>query len=215
MAIATTIVLCATLPPRAGAHPNLSEYVQHDITLTAGAIYADLTVRLTFFGRHAEIQEILLDADGDGHAGLEERQAFRATLLKSASKHVALTADGEPLDLLPLNEPALKAGQGGPEGAPHQRFEITLKFFARLPAGAQGPATLEIHDRLYPAYAALATFKVRAEDSRRLSVQDTGHDLARPAHSNDALILSALLHPPRPTAQSGPRTAQDSEGETP
>lgn len=177
----------------AAAHPSLSEYVQHDVTLEAGAKYLDLTLRLTFFDRHAELQEAFLDRDGDGRFSSAERAAYRSELLKAAEKQLTLDAGGVPLELLPLYDPEITADPPDPAANPPRQFEVRLKFFARLPADTRDGAALAVRDGLFPEFPALAGFHVVGKDARHLTAESDGHNLARPADAKQPLVLDARL----------------------
>ena len=114
------------------AHENLSEFVQHDVTLEAGATYIDLTLRLTFFDHRAEDQQLLLDSDGDGRFSSAERATFRKALLKAVEEQMSLHADGHELNLLPRYDPEIRTD---PESG---RFEIRLHLFTRRPTKVKG-----------------------------------------------------------------------------
>ena len=187
------IVCCALLAPPAEAHPKLSEYVQHDITLEAGSSYIDLTIRLTFFDRHATLQELFLDSDGDGGFSGAERKAFRRELLEAAEEQFSLHAGAAQLELVPLYDPVIKAAAPDESGNIHRRFEVHLTFFARLPRGARNGVALEVRDGLYPNLPALAGFHVAGKDGIRITTDNAGHDLTRPADPKQPLVLGARL----------------------
>lgn len=177
----------------AAAHSNLSEYVQHDITLEAGATYIDLTARLIFFDRHAALQELFLDSDGDGRFSEMELKAFRNDVLREAEARLTLLAGTESLALIPLYAPEIVGAS--PETAPghHRRFEVRLKFFARLPAAPAGELALEVRDGLYPAFPALAGFHVAGKDGIRVVADSGGQALSRPAGAPEPMALTGRL----------------------
>jgi len=187
-------VLCwgsCQLPAR--AHPRLSEFVQHEVSAKAGSTYIDVTVRLTFFDRLSASQEVLLDRDGDGEFGYAELALFRTELLKTVENQITLHVSDQPLELLPLFDPEIKVESPQPKRARNGRFDVVLHFFARLPDGLRDGAPLEIHDGLYPRYAAIAQFHVAGEDGVRLSAVGDGHDLGRQADAAAPLVLRALF----------------------
>lgn len=177
------------------AHPRLSEYVQHDITLEAGGTYVDVDVRLTFFDLHALDQEAALDADGDGRYSAAEREAYGAAVLSAAESQLGLYLGDEELPLIALYEPEIRvhAPETGSHG--HRRFEVRLPYFARLPATAPAGEALEVRDGLFPALPALAAFRVRGTDGVRLRAVDGGRGLAREPDAATPLVLRATLKP--------------------
>lgn len=173
------------------AHLNLSECVQHDVSLEAGATYIDLTLRLTFFDHRAEDQQLLLDSDGDGRISSAERATFRKALLKAAEKQMSLHADGHELNLLPLYDPEIRSD---PEES--GRFEIRLHFFTRRPTEVKGSTLLEVHNGLFPNVPALTAFHVAGKNGVRVTTAGGTHNLTRPANASRPLVLTARLHPP-------------------
>lgn len=201
------------------AHPNLAEYVQHDITLEANGSYLDVTARVTFFGRHAELQALFLDSDGDGRYSSAERKAFGKVLLADAEKQLALRIGGQALPLLPLHDPEIRA-PGGAIDRPGDRFEVQLRFFARLPRASGTEATVEVRDGLFPDFPVLAGFRVSGKEGMQLKTESSGHGLTRPAGSEEVLVLEAILQdgstaPPAEARQEGGTASNPGEqGET-
>ena len=176
------------------AHPNLSAFVRHDVSLKAGATYIDLTLRLTFFDHRAEDQQLLLDSDGDGRFSSAERATFRKALLKAVEEQMSLHADGHELNLLPRYDPEIRAD---PEES--GRFEIRLHMFTRRPTKVEGTTLLEVHYGLFPNIPALTAFHVAGKNGVRVTTAASTHKLTRPANALRPLVLTARLHPP--TAQ--------------
>lgn len=172
------------------AHPNLSAFVQHDVSLKAGATYIDLTLRLTFFDHRAEDQQLLLDSDGDGRFSSAERATFRKALLKAVEEQMSLHADGHELNLLPRYDPEIRTD---PESG---RFEIRLHLFTRRPTKVKGSTLVEVHNRLFPNVPALTAFHVAGKNGVRVTTAGGTHNLTRPANASRPLVLTARLHPP-------------------
>ena len=172
------------------AHPNLSAFVQHDVSLKAGATYIDLTLRLTFFDHRAKEQQLLLDSDGDGRFSSAERATFRKALLKAVEEQMSLHADGHELNLLPRYDPEIRTD---PESG---RFEIRLHLFTRRPTKVKGSTLVEVHNRLFPNVPALTAFHVAGKNGVRVTTAGRTHNLTRPANASRPLVLTARLHPP-------------------
>ncbi len=172
------------------AHPNLSAFVQHDVSLKAGATYIDLTLRLTFFDHRAEDQQLLLDSDGDGRFSSAERATFRKALLKAVEEQMSLHADGHELNLLPRYDPEIRTD---PESG---RLEIRLHLFTRRPTKVKGSTLVEVHNRLFPNVPALTAFHVAGKNGVRVTTDGGTHNLTRPANASRPLVLTARLHPP-------------------
>lgn len=198
---------CALLAPHAPAHPALSDCVQHDIRLEAGPDYIDLTVRLTFFDRHAAVQEAFADADGDGHISRPERAAYGRDVLEQAARELALSVDGEPVELAPLHDAALTLPPPG--DAPHRRFEIELVFFAPAPPAGRGEAPVQLRNGLFPDYAAMTAFHVAGRDGVRVRAAEVGQPLSRAAGAEEPPPLEALL------IRSSPEGASFNSAKTP
>ena len=105
-------------------------------------------MRLTFFDRHAAVQEAFADADGDGHISRPERSAYGRDVLEQAARELALSVDGEPVELAPLHDPTITAPPPG--DAPHRRFEIELVFFAPVPPAGRAEALVQLRNGLFP-----------------------------------------------------------------
>lgn len=207
------LMLSGTLPqPRAAGHPSLSEYVQHDVTLHAGSEYLDLTIHLTFFGRHAERQEIFLDGDGDGQFSTAEREAFAAEVLEAAARQVQLHVGTKPLTLVPLFDPEFRIIIPEGSGEAHRRFELRLDFFAPLPTFDGAGVELAVHNGLYPELPAMAAFHVVGSDVARLHADCTGRDLGRPPGPEATLVLRARLETEESTVHEVPHPHPVSEG---
>lgn len=187
-------LLCFVVPgSRAAAHSNLSEYVQHDVTLEAGDVYLDLTVQLTFFDDQAERQRRALDSDGDGSFSTSEHAAFQKTLLAEADTKLALQSGDTSLELVPRYDPEIQCvASASGEGA-HLRFEVRLHYFVRRPDALQEGAELEVHDGLYPEIPAMAALRVTAKEGCRISVGNGGRERGRSADSPGPLVFEARL----------------------
>lgn len=173
------------------AHPNLSAFVKHDVSLNACATYVDLTLGLTFFDQRAEDQRLLLDSDGDGRFSSAERATFRKALLKTVDEQMSLYADGLELSLVPRYDPEIRTD---PEES--GRFEIRLHLFARRPTQAKGSTLVEIHNGLFPNDPILTAFHVAGKNGVRVTTAEGTHNLTRPADASRPLVLTAQLHPP-------------------
>jgi len=191
--IVTLVLSSVFFTSYAPAHPVLSDYVQHDITLEASATYLDLTIRLTFFNRLAALQALLLDRDGDGHFDAKEREAFRKDLLEESEEQLTIQVGAAELDLIVLYDPELTISVEGGAYAEHDRFEVRLKFFTRLPAEVEGETNVTIRDGLYPAYPALANIHLAGKEGVRLVAEGDNHDLARPANADTPVHLRGRM----------------------
>lgn len=207
------LILSGALPQHhAAGHPSLSQYVQHDVTLRAGQEYLDLTIHLTFFGRHAERQEIFLDRDGDGQFSTAERAAFAAEVLEAAARQVQLHVGTKPLTLVPLFDPQIRVIAPEGNGEAHRRFELKLDFFAPLPSSDGAGVELAVHNGLYPELPAMAAFHVVGSDAARLHADCTGRELGRPPGPEASVVLRARLETAELTVREMPHPHPELEG---
>jgi hypothetical protein len=211
MLIAVAMAIVLPTP----AHPSLSEFVQHDIALKASATHVDVTIRLVFFGRHADVQTLFLDSDGDGRYSTAEHRAYREALLADAEKQFTLHAGAQDLALLPLYDPEILTPDIGDTG----RFEIRMSLFARLPDGVTAGQTLEIRDGLFPEFPALGAFRARGTGGIQATTMTTGSNLMRPAGAAPILTLQAHLAGPKPIfdpeVSAASRPLRENQGEHP
>jgi hypothetical protein len=151
------VALFAGAPWSAPAHDAFMEFVWHRVELGVNARHVDVTVELTFFEDWSERERQRMDADQDGRIRKDELEKYAAQLSATVNKAVHLTIAGRPVTLVPLYDPEVNLlGRDTVQRSHHQ---LTLRFFAALPAGLPPSEAIVVEDRLWPAARCLGELK--------------------------------------------------------
>src|SRR5690606_37428211 len=100
-------------------------------------------------------------------------------VLEQAARMLALSVDGEPVELAPLHDAALTLPPPG--DAPHRRFEIELVFFAATPRFGGAEAPMQLRNGLFPDFAAMTALHVAGRDGVRVRAAEVGQSVSRAA----------------------------------
>jgi hypothetical protein len=202
------------LRPLAAAHDLFTNYVQHSVHLTVGARHLDLTLDLTFFEEWSARERRTMDADGNGHIGRAERDAYLKQRGAELFRHVKLRVAGRELPLAPLYDPEVDLLANDQTGSGHHR--LRLFFFAPTPT-LRADDEIVVEDRLWPEAKVLGSVQAEGHDGCTLTTEIKVNPRLLPARTdevrwfkfrclqpptaNPATQKTAASNPPRPTPQ--------------
>jgi len=166
------IVILALPPACAGAvcaHSLLETHVEHHTRLLVGSENIDVELELLFFSGSSLVERRKIDADIDGVLGEEEIEAYLAEVATLAEKALGLLVDGEPLELVPLDEPRVESLRGARvRPAPHR---LRLRYFARTPAGLGAGSEIRLEEKLFLQAPAICSSEAHGHEGLRLIVE--------------------------------------------
>lgn len=144
------LIACALLgvwSPPSRAHDALAEYVWHRVALAADSRHINVVVTLTFFEDWSERERRRMDADGDGRIGRSEIERYTTELTRDVKPRITLAVGGQRVALTLLYAPEIALSGGASVARAHH--QVTLHYFAALPASLAPGAEVVVEDRLW------------------------------------------------------------------
>jgi hypothetical protein len=157
-------------------HGVLGRFVRSRTQISAGARNLDVKVELTFFEEWSARERAQMDADGDGRLSSAESTAYVKLQEHALAEALALTVDGQKVNLALLNTPELDLLSDHNVGPAHHR--LVLVYFAASPVQLRAGSQLVIEERLWPGAPALRSLEVSGTDGYRLG----------PGAASDAIV---------------------------
>lgn len=180
----------------ASAHDLFTAYIQHRVAIEVGAKHLDVTLQLTFFEDSSEHEREHLDTNHDGRVSRAEIESGLKAAAPEFAKAVKLRVAGQPVELTPLFDPALDLLGNDRVGRGHH--QLTLRFFAPMPADLAAGAEIVVEDRLWSETRALGAVQAEGEDGWRLEAVARGDPAFPPARDGEAREFKArVVAPPR------------------
>ncbi len=144
-------LLYAALAPTAFAHPELGNYLQHRIILTAHADRVDLAIEVSFDGERSLRERESIDSDKSGTFSRPEREAYLHRIQAEAEQRIRLAINDKPVRLVPLYAPELDLFDSR-DLEPHPHL-LRLSYFAPVTCAPGDVVTID--DTLWPDYPAI------------------------------------------------------------
>jgi hypothetical protein len=182
------LAIVAGVSPGVRAHEAFADYVWHRVELSMNAQHVDVTVELTFFETWSTRERQRMDANQDGEVQRAESEGYAKRIAATVDKELALFVADRRVALFPLYAPEVNLlGRNTVEGGHHQ---LTLRYFAPLPAELSGKSELIIEDRLWPEARCLAECAIAANATGVLEAGRVA-ERALPAGLNAPLRFTA------------------------
>jgi hypothetical protein len=182
------LAIVAGVSPGVRAHEAFADYVWHRVQLDMNAQHIDVTVELTFFETWSTRERQRMDANRDGQVQRAESEEYANRIAATVSKKLALLVAGRRVALIPHYAPEVNLlGRNTVEGGHHQ---LTLRYFAPVPAELSGKSELIIEDRLWPEARCLAECAI-AENATGVLEAGRVVERAFPAGLNAPLRFTA------------------------
>jgi hypothetical protein len=169
-------------------HEVFADYVWHRVELSINAQHVDVTVELAFFETWSTRERQRMDANQDGQIQRAESEEYANRVAATVSNEPVLFIAGRRVALIPLYAPEVNLlGRNTVEGGHHQ---LTLRYFAPVPAELPGKSELIIEDRLWPEARCLAECAI-AENATGVLEAGRVVERAFPAGLNAPLRFTA------------------------
>ncbi len=168
---ACLVVMACLASACAIAHTSLEQYLRESVAVSVAADNIDITIQFAFPADPSHAERQGMDRDKNGAISKEEREAYLVEIQERADRLLHLTINGQPLPLIPLEDPRLDL-QDAPGVARHPHA-LRLTYFARTPKSPAAGDTLRLDSGLWAELPRMISVAVEAEQGMPIHAKNT------------------------------------------